>query len=89
LVAQSDDSLLVPNGALRFTPPARDASATPLARGAEGELVGRVWVLEGDKPEPRDLKIGRSDGRVTQVLSGELKAGDKVITDIGARANRT
>jgi len=88
LVAQADDSLLVPNGALRFTPPARDAAAPPLARGADGELVGRVWVLEGDKPVPRDLKIGRSDGRATQVLSGELKAGDRVITDIGTRANR-
>jgi len=88
LVAHADDSLLVPNGALRFTPSARDASAPPLAPGAEGELVGRVWVLEDNKPLARDLKVGRSDGRVTQVLSGELKPGDKVITDIGSRFSR-
>ncbi len=87
LVAQSGDALLVPNGALRFTPPARDVTAPPLARATNGELVGRVWVLEEAKPVPRDLKIGRSDGKLTQVLSGELRPGEKVITDVSARAN--
>jgi HlyD family secretion protein len=39
LVAQAEDSILVPNGALRFTPPAQDArrrrwcSSTTAARG--------------------------------------------------------
>ena len=83
----SSVGFVLPNGALRFTPPARDATAPPLARATNGELVGRVWVLEELKPAPRDLKIGRSDGKLTQVLSGELKPGEKVITDISARAN--
>ena len=87
LVAQSGDALLVPNGALRFTPPARDATAPPLAHATNGELVGRIWVLDELKPVPRDLKIGRSDGKLTQVLSGALKPGEKVITDVSARAN--
>jgi HlyD family secretion protein len=88
LVAQSGDALLVPNGALRFTPPVRDATAPPpLTRATNGELVGRVWVLEELKPVPRDLKIGRSDGKLTQVLSGDLRPGEKVITDVSARAN--
>jgi len=86
LVAQADDALVVPNGALRFTPPTRDASAPPLVRATNGEPVGRVWVLDGAKPAVRDLKLGRSDGRVTQVLSGDLAPGDKVITDISSRA---
>jgi multidrug efflux pump subunit AcrA (membrane-fusion protein) len=33
-------------------------------------------------PVPRDLTIGRSDGRNTEVLSGNLKPGEPVITDI-------
>ncbi len=88
LVSESKDTLLVPNGALRFTPPAADSSAPP-PKGTNGELKGRVWVLEEGKPAPRDLTIGRSDGRSTEVLSGDLKLGDRVITDIATRAGGT
>jgi HlyD family secretion protein len=52
LVAQADDTLLVPNGALRFTPPGGDAP--PLAPSNNGELVGRVWVMENSNPVPRE-----------------------------------
>ena len=85
LVAETADSLLVPNGALRFTPPAGDASAPPLVPSNNGELVGRVWVLENLKPSPRDLRIGRNDGRNTQVLSGDLMSSDAVIVDTATR----
>ena len=85
LVAETADSLLVPNGALRFTPPAGDASAPPLVPSNNGELVGRVWVLENLKPSPRDLRIGRNDGRNTQVLSGDLMPSDAVIVDTATR----
>ena len=82
LVSEAKDALLVPNGALRFTPPAKDASPPPLEPATNGELKGRVWVLEGRIPAPRDLRIGRSDGRSTEVISGDLKPGMRVITDI-------
>jgi HlyD family secretion protein len=85
LVAETEDTLLVPNGALRFTPPAGDASAQPLVPSNNGELVGRVWVLENSKPSPRDLRIGRNDGRNTQVLSGDLMPSDAVIVDTATR----
>jgi len=85
LVAEAVDTMLVPNGALRFTPPAGDASAPPLVPSNTGELVGRVWVLDNAKPVPRDLKIGRSDGRNTQILSGDLAAGSAVIVDTVVR----
>jgi HlyD family secretion protein len=41
---------------------------------------GRVWVLEGKTPRPRDIMVGMSDGNITQVVSGELRPGDSVIT---------
>lgn len=85
LVAEADDALLVPNGALRFTPPGGDASAPPLVPSNDGELVGRVWVMENGKPVARDLRIGRSDGRNAQVLSGNLMPGDDVIVDTATR----
>ena len=87
LVSEEKDALLVPNGALRFTPQAKDASAPPVPQQKNGELAGRVWVLVADKPEPRDVKLGRSDGRNTEVLSGDLKPGERIVTDIAARAN--
>lgn len=85
LVSETKEALLVPNGALRFTPSGTEAAAAPLAQPGNGELVGRVWVLNADKPEARDLKIGRTDGRNTEVLSGDLKESDRVITDVTRR----
>ena len=89
LVAEAKDVLLVPNGALRFTPPAKDVAGAPaLAPRKNGELAGRVWILEGKTPVPRDLTLGRTDGRLTEVVSGPLQASERVITDI-ARGPQT
>jgi HlyD family secretion protein len=87
LVSETKAALLVPNGALRFTPPAKDASPPALEAAMDGELKGRVWILDGRMPVPLDLKIGRSDGRNTEVLSGNLKPGERVITDIANQNN--
>lgn len=38
-----------------------------------------VFVQNGDRYEARALKLGRSDGRVTEVLGG-LKAGERYVT---------
>jgi HlyD family secretion protein len=50
---------------------------------------GRVWVRDGDTLKPRDIMVGLSDGKTTQVVSGELRAGDAVITSaiVQARSN--
>jgi len=42
---------------------------------------GRVWTVEKNKLKPHDLKLGGSDGHATQVIAGDIKPGDKVITD--------
>lgn len=89
LVSRSDNAMLVPNGALRFMPRAKDIAALPPVRAVNGEMSGRVWVLENGKPAARDVKIGRTDGHSTEVLSGALRPGDWVITDIGAGSSRT
>ena len=61
-----------------------------LAPGANGSVSGRVWVLSGEKVEPRDLKLGRTDGRSTEVLGGRLMPGERVVTDLfdASRASR-
>jgi len=96
VTARRDDALLVPNAALRFTPP----QATPAAEG--GGLVSRliprppaspprqlpaaagapqVWVLYDGQAVPVAITPGVSNGRFTEVVGGDLKVGMAVITD--------
>ena len=82
MVAKTGNALLVPNGALRFTPAGQEPVVQSLNK--TGQNRGRVWVLENGKPVAHDVKIGRSDGRNTEVISGTVKPGDRVITDIVA-----
>ncbi len=40
-----------------------------------------MWVLGADgKPEPRRIKVGLSDGSATEVVEGELREGDVIVT---------
>ena len=42
---------------------------------------GRVWIVgKGGKPEAVSIVTGISDGALTEVVSGELKPGQKVVT---------
>jgi HlyD family secretion protein len=50
-----------------------------------------VWVLDADnKPEQVRVKTGETDGTFTEIVSGNLKEGDRVIVAAmskqGARA---
>ncbi|MCB1511535.1 MAG: efflux RND transporter periplasmic adaptor subunit [Hyphomicrobiaceae bacterium] len=98
-VQRVTDAISVPNAALRFSPPSnkttddrsflqkilpgrpnfRAASARPPA-GRERS----VWLLIDGAPEERRITIGPSDGRRTQVLKGQIAAGDQVIVDATA-----
>ena len=41
----------------------------------------QVWLIgKGGQPEAVEIKTGLSDGSNTQILEGEIKAGDQVIT---------
>jgi HlyD family secretion protein len=58
--------------------------------GGVSEAVKRtVYVLEGGKPTPREVTTGITDGRVTEVIGGELEEGDNLIVSIaGQNANQ-
>jgi HlyD family secretion protein len=94
-----ENVLLVPNAALRFTPPAvaeEMPSQSPLqallprppapvrkamapAPAADG--MQRIWVLRDGEAVSLDVKVGATDGRVTEIVGGELKAGMEVVTE--------
>ena len=42
-----------------------------------------VWVLRADQAMRVSVRSGASDGRVTEIVAGELHAGDLLITDAG------
>jgi len=96
-VQQLQDALLVPNAALRFTPPQRD-TAKRRGGGVFGMIFPRpphgtrrsnternggpkVWVLRDGEPEPVAVMTGASDGRFTEIKSGELRPGEPVVVD--------
>jgi HlyD family secretion protein len=49
--------------------------------GAESTPERQIYVLRNGKPEQMEVKIGLSDGTVTEITSGELKEGDQVIIE--------
>ncbi len=55
-----------------------------MARGEKEPDTRAVWVLEGDKARSASIKLGLSDGTVTEVVSGDVKEGDLVVTDATA-----
>jgi HlyD family secretion protein len=98
VTAERADVLLVPNAALRFTPPTTNEAAKrslvsrliPMppsnapkrpAATAEKSDEARVWVLGEQGPQAVAVKTGVSNGRQTEILGGDLKAGMAVITD--------
>lgn len=92
------DATLIPNAALRFTPPAPDKEekrtfiggppgdfgAPPVPPSAKAGSTQRVWVLKGKTPQAVEIKVGITDGLHTEVISGALKPGDKIITGMDA-----
>ncbi len=72
-VANVRDRLIVPNGALRFKPEGVELhTLTDLPPDS-------VWILRGGYPQYVSVGRGGTNGRFTEIISGELKAGDKVI----------
>jgi len=41
---------------------------------------GKVYVLQDGKPQLREVKVGITDGKLTEVISDTLKSGDQIIT---------
>ena len=80
--ANVKDALLVPNAALRFVPSDDVKAGAPAVPPAlNGINAGRVWVMEGKKLTAHDIRLGATDGHASQVLTGDLKAGEDVATD--------
>jgi HlyD family secretion protein len=58
---------------------------TPKAHTAANGSTPRVWVLRDGQAEPLEVKTGATNGRVTEIVGGALKAGMQVITEAVVR----
>lgn len=82
-------ALRVPNIAFRFSPPSANKNGGGLFRhpgsrsnGGGSGSANTVWVLKDGEPQRVLLRTGYTDGRYTEVLSNELKAGEEVLTGV-------
>jgi HlyD family secretion protein len=66
---------LVPNSALRFSPPQQDKAPERLK---EGE--GRLWSVAGDGYAPIVVRIGGTDGTFTEVAGEGVREGVSIVT---------
>ncbi|MFN8866670.1 MAG: efflux RND transporter periplasmic adaptor subunit [Pseudomonadota bacterium] len=79
-IAQRDNALRIPNAALRYT---------PSAAGRQAATGASVYVLVDGSVAQRAVKTGITDGRYTELLEGDLRAGDRVVIDETERGSES
>lgn len=77
VVMQKNDALRVPNAALRYQP--KNAELSESGGITKPVHQPTLYLLSQGKPAPVNVITGISDGNFTEIVHGEVKAGDKVI----------
>ena len=72
VVDQRDDVMRVPNQALRYVP--------KTIAGAVKSDQTQIWVLRDGEPTSIPVVAGLDDDNFTEIASGDVKPGDRVIT---------
>jgi HlyD family secretion protein len=72
VIDQRNDVIRVPNQALRYAP-----SGPPDAAQTDHP---QIWVLRNGQPVSVPVVAGLDDDSFTEILSGEVKPGDRVVT---------
>jgi HlyD family secretion protein len=92
-VANQEDVLLAPNAALRFKPKTDDSAQATEAKPAPvngrsggghkkpagASPSGKVYILKNSKLQAVPVRVGITDGRVTEIRTDTLKEGDRVV----------
>ena len=70
-------AILTPEQKTRYQEMASEAQA---ARAGGGGGSGRVWIIgEGGNPKALSVRLGLTDGSMTEIVSGDIKEGGEVI----------
>ncbi|HZP44803.1 MAG TPA: efflux RND transporter periplasmic adaptor subunit [Candidatus Binataceae bacterium] len=78
-----NDALRVPLRALAFSPRQRGRHPDS-ADNDQIQRAPRIWIEQGGRIHPVNITRGIDDGNYVEVLSGDVKPGDAIVTD---RAN--
>lgn len=71
ITSKKKNVLMVPNSSLRFTPNTDEDAPKYKEQG--------IWILKDIEPERINIKTGISDGTYTEIISGKINEGQKVI----------
>jgi HlyD family secretion protein len=74
--------LKVPNAALRFRPTGELAARRPAPAGLPLPDARTVWVLRQGSPQPVGIRVGVTDGVTTELVSGDVRDGDALVTEM-------
>lgn len=94
-VQSIQNALLVSNHALRFLPTTNDRTSGGIGllprppannQNANAESTAalndpHVWVLRDGKPSPISVSVGASDGKLTEIRSGQVTSGMSLIVE--------
>jgi HlyD family secretion protein len=72
-----ENVLRVPNAALRFKP--KDANTDPKPQGRR-EPGAKVYKLVNDQLQAVTIKTGINDNSFAEIIEGDIKEGDKLVT---------
>lgn len=78
-VAHKENALKLPNAALRYRPEGESGRSAPVKRDRRRTI--EVWALREGKEVAVPVTLGLNDGSFTEVVSGELKPGDRVVIE--------
>ncbi len=85
ILAQKQGVLMVPNMALRFKPSDENEKDKTGNKSQKKEKKASnestIYLLENDALKPIKVKLGINDSRFTEIVTDELKEGDKIVVE--------
>jgi HlyD family secretion protein len=84
-IREKVSAMLNPDQKKRYDEMAAEAQAA--RAGGSGGGTGRIWVVDADgKPKAVAVRLGLTDGSMTEIVSGEFKEGSEVIVGLQSAA---
>ncbi len=99
IVTQIEDTLLIPNAALRFSPEAGDlmrysgkpkfepGKSTEDTPETAEKNQQKVWIVKGEKIVEVPIIVGETDNSNSEVKDGDLKTGDLLIINTSPKGS--
>ncbi len=81
VTAKRDDVVRVPLQGLRFSPRKGETMSGSNGTRQHASPEKRVWTVSGSHLTPVTITTGLDDGNNVELLTGDLKPGDMVVTD--------